>query len=196
MPLYGGYVITSIDGAVTRTGSYYIESNRLHVSEGEPLKVYEVRSVRPEGLSQDELREHEAAMQAFRSLIMEIQASEREIVDAQAAVIREIQDLGVVGRTDRHIDPARKKELGKELVSLKEKALLIAKRLRQSRLPDFSLLKARDIKLLQVLSLEESIEQTRRYLKKADPSSIAYAEAQLRQAASFNESFQAALPWK
>ncbi len=195
--LHAGYVITGIDGTVTRTQSYYIENNLLHVFEGpEPLNVYRIRTVDAEDLSEDVRREKNASMQIFRNLVDDIQGAEKGITDAQTEILKEIEDLGVVGRTGKHIDSTRKKAFRKELASLKNRTALITKTLRQARLPDFSLLKARDIKLLQVLSLEASIDQTLRYLKNEDPTSIAYAEAQLRQAASFNESFQAALPWK
>jgi hypothetical protein len=194
-PLRADYLITDADGRSVRTRSYWIQDRKLHLAEGqETLDAYSIRSITAEKLTPDEVEAHDAAVDAFRSLTADLLSREKELVGIQDDTLKKISGFQV-GRKNA-ISKKEKKSLSKGLAAQKEKVEILLADWRKARLPDYSLIRMRDIKELQLIALNASLGQAHRYVLKGDPSSFAYARANMEQYASFDDTFREATPWK
>lgn len=189
------YLLTGPSGETIGTSSYWIQGSLLYFAEDrEPLNVYEVRSVRADDLTEEQVERREQAMQEFRAQVLALLEQEDVIFQAHADQLAEISGGGEP--IDELLDPDRRKALKREFRS-RDKALEDLKSAwNELRLPEYSLLLMRDIKMLQIVSLEASAEQALNYVKSGDPTNREYAREHLRQAESFQESFLDALPWE
>jgi len=188
-------LVTGSSGETIGTSSYWIQGGLLYLTEGrEPLNVYEVRSVRADHPSEEQMERHDQAMEAFRAQVLALLEQEEAIFQVHADQVAEMSGDGEP--IDELLDPDRRKRLKREFRS-RDKALEDLKvAWNELRLPEYSLLLMRDIKLLQLVSLDASAEQALNYVESDDPTTLAYAREHLRQAKSFQESFLEALPWE
>ncbi|HNY63964.1 MAG TPA: hypothetical protein PKM41_00915 [Deltaproteobacteria bacterium] len=191
-PLRADYLVTGIDGRTFRADSYWVQGGKMHFPEGQPpVNVYDVRSVTPENLSPEKERAREAAMDAFFRQVSELEETEKALAAGQAETLKKIS-VYPVGKREA-IDPEAKQGLEDVLEVEEEKAAGLMSAWREMKLPDFGLLRARDVKTLQLLSLESSISQAYRYVRTGDPSYYEYAEAHLIQYIAFMDTFTEAL---
>lgn len=187
------YLVIGPSGETVRTRNYWIQDGLLYYAEDrEPLNVYEVRSVRAEDLTEEQAWRREQAMQDFRARVLALLGQEEAILRDHAGQLAELSGSGEP--IDELLTPDRRKILKRELQS-RDKALENLKSAwSELTLPEYSLLLARDIKTLQLVSLEASAEQALNYVKSGDPTNLEYAREHLKQAESFQESFREALP--
>ncbi len=190
---WADYLVTGPSGETIGTRNYWIQGSLLSFAEDrEPLNVYEVRSVRDEELTEEQMERRERAMQEFRAQVLSFLKQEEAILRVHADQLAEISEGS--GTIDELLDPDRRKMLKREFQS-RDKALEDLKSSwRELRLPEYSLLLTRDIKILQLVSLEASAEQALNYAESGDPTNLEYAREHLRQAEAFQESFREALP--
>ena len=80
-----------------------------------------------------------------------------------------------------------------ELDDLEQEVSVLKHYWDRMRIPQLSLVLARDIKSLQLLSLESSIRHMRRYIRTWDPTYLEYTREYEKQAISFEQSFYEAL---
>ncbi len=187
------YLVTGPSGETIGTSSYWIQGSLLYLTGGrEPLNVYEVCSVRADLLSEEQMERHDQAMEEFRAQVLALLDQEEVMFRVHADQLAEMSGDGEP--IDELLDPDRRKRLKRELRS-RDKAMENLKiAWNELRLPEYSLLLMRDIKILQIVSLEASVEQALNYVESGDPTNLAYAREHLRQAKSFQESFLEALP--
>jgi len=191
-PLRADYLVTGIDGTTFRADSYWIQGGKMRFPEGrQPVDVYDIRSVAPENLTPEDERAREAAMDAFFRQVSGLEETERALAAGQAETLKKISAYPV-GKRDA-IDPEARQGLEDVLALEEEKAAGLMSAWREMKLPDFDLLRARDVKTLQLLSLESSISQALRYVRTGDPSYYEYAEAHLIQYVAFMDAFTEAL---
>lgn len=191
---WADYLITGPSGETIGTSGYWIQGSLLYSDEGrEPLNAYEVPSVRADDLTEEQVELRNRAMQEFRAQVLALLEQDEAILRVHTDQLKEMSRDGEP--VDEVLDPDRRKELKREFRS-RDKALEDLKATwNELRLPDYSLLMMRDIKILQIVSLEASVEQALNYVESGDPTNLAYAREHLRQAKSFQESFLEALPW-
>lgn len=195
-PLRADYVITGNDGKVARAGSYFIQGDTLHVYEGtSSFNVYDITSVTAERLTPDEVKRYDTALKEFRKPVNDLLAREETVADAYGVLLEKLIDPPA-GKKAGDLPSKEKKAIRKSLEGLKGDTARLMEAWRQIMLPDFSLLLMRDIKKLELLSLESSIEQSLKYVGTGDPTCREYAKAYMSQALSFEKSFRENLPWK
>lgn len=185
-------MITGNDKKVTKTKHYWIQEDKLSTAEGAAIDVYSVKSVDAENLSQEEVKEHDELMEKTRRLIEGLLSKEKSIMDAQSANVAKIARPGA----EKALDSRDRKTFIADLRKLEDSLDELREMWKKMTLPDFSLLYMRNIKILQLMSLETSIEHTIRYAETGDPTYREYAKVQMDQVRSFDESFKTALPWK
>jgi len=185
------YVITGNDGKVTRASDYWIQGDRMFLRDGaDSINVYGVKSVDEESPSRDALEQKDELMQAMQKEMDELLVREKALMDAQSAAI-----TGVTDPSSSHaFDSRAKKAFLADLEGSKGRLDEIWDAWRRMKLPHFSLLRMRDIKMLQLMSLKTSIEQTAKFVKTGDPTYRESAKIQLGMAGSFEERFRAYLP--
>jgi hypothetical protein len=191
--LRADYVITGNDGKVTRAGSYWIQGDKLFLQNGTgTINVYGIKSVAGENLSEDEIKKNDELMSKMRKDVDGLLSREKVIMDAQSADISKI----IESASANTLDSGKKKAFMADLKENRGSLDQLKDTWKKVKLPDFSLVLVRDIKILQLLSLETSIDQTAKFVKTGDPTFREQAKAQLGMAKSFDEHFKAALPWK
>ncbi len=196
MPSWADYAITGFSGKTVYTKAYWIQGNTIFLSEGpETFNVYEVESITPQNLSREEAEARAAVMNVFAGRVDRFLETEKAIADAQAAYAAGLSgkeaglDVQGMDRKEKKAFTSGLEALGRSLDELKSSW-------EQTMIPDFPLLLMRDIKLLQLSSLEASIEMTVRYAETEDPTYREYAKAFMAQYGSFEESFRQRLPGK
>lgn len=195
-PLWADYTVTYFSGKVIYTKAYWIEGSELFLSEGvTPVDVYEIESITARNMSPDEVKGHTAVMNAFCSEAAQFLKREKVIADMQAANVAFISEKAA-GPGIKNLTRKEKKAFISDLKALEGSLVELINAWKQSRIPDFSLLLVRDIKLLQLSSLEASIEKTVKYAGSQDPTYREYAKAHMAQYSSFEESFKERLPGK
>jgi hypothetical protein len=195
LPLRADYLVTFLDGKTVRTPSYWIQGKKLHLAGvRETVNVYDVKSVESENLTPDEIKAHDTSLDGFRSQVLKLLETETDLAVAQADALQKISQFPV-GRKNA-IPGGEKKALRAALTDQEGKVAALLNDWRNLKLPDFSLVKMRDIKELMLLSLDASLEQAIRFVDKDDPTHFAYARANLGQYASFEDTFRDALPWE
>jgi hypothetical protein len=194
-PLKADYLLTLYDGKTVQTRSYWIQADKLFLSDSPgSLNAYDVKSVSAENLAPDEAKAHDAAMAAFRSQTEALLASEKGLAASQEEFLKKISAYPV-GRKNA-IPKADRKALRAGLTDLRSKVSALLDDWRNAKVPDLSLVKIRDIKVVQLISLDASLAQALMFVGRNDPSYFAYARADLDQYAAFEETFREALPWK
>lgn len=196
-PLRADYAITGFDGKVTTVKSYWIEGQKLFFPDGEgsSLDVYTVKSVTGVNQTVEQAKQHDEAMQAFRNQVSEFLKKEKAIADAQTAHLDKIIRLAAEKKIES-LGRKEKKAFRNDLKTLEQSIEELMNEWKQAKLPDFSLLLLRDTKVLQLVSLDASIEKSIKYIESADPTNREYAKAHMFQYGSFAESVKAAEPWK
>lgn len=195
-PLKADYVITEINGTVTRAESYLIRGDTLKVlDDSAELNVYNVRSVTPENLPPDEVKRFDRAMDELRGQVAGLLAREGKVAQAHDALLTKITGPQA-GKAVEGLTPGEKKATEKTLEGLAEDTRDLMESWRLITLPSFSLLLMRDIKKLELLSLKSSIEQLLAYVETGDPTHREYAGAHMSQAESFEKRFRETLPWQ
>lgn len=193
-PLRAGYLVTLIDGTTVNVAAYWVQGGRLYHSDGlADLDAYRVRSVAAENLTGQEIKEHEAAMAAFRSQVSLLLEREGKLVSAQEGMLKKLSEYPAGKRNA--VPKKEKKALKAAIGAEADRARALLEDWKALKLPDFSLIRMRDVKTVQLLSLEASLDQARRFASGGDPSPLAYARANLDQYASFHAAFRDALPW-
>lgn len=194
-PLRAGYLVALLDGTTLEVPAYWVQGSRLHHSGGlADLDAYQVKSVKAENLTEQDVKAHEAAMGAFRSQVSLLLEREGELVSVQVGMLKKLSEFPA-GRKNA-VPRKEKKALKAAIGAETDRARALLEDWRALRLPDFSLIRMRDVKVVQLLCLEASLEQARRFVSGSDPSPLAYARANLDQYASFHAAFRDALPWK
>jgi len=160
----------------------------------DPVNVYEVQSVRQDALTEADMRDREEAMEEVRSLVAGLLGREEAALKGQADLMAGITERETT--TGTVLDPKERKSLLSGLISRARAVEDLRAAWSRLRLPDYSLLLARDIKMLQLMSLDASVEQALAYAESGDPTNREYAWEHLRQAVAFRESFREALPWE
>jgi hypothetical protein len=194
-PLRADYVVTRIDGTSLKTHSYWIQGRNLHFSEGRaPIDPYSVKNVIEKDLTPGQAAEHKAAMEAFEDLALTLLATETDLAVAQAQTLARLSEFPLGDR--KALSRKEKKALTADLNARRQKVAALLADWENMKLPDFSLINARDIKGLQLLALDASLEQAVKYVDKRDPTCFEYARANLGQYAAFEDTFQDAASWK
>jgi len=192
-PLRAGYLVTLIDGTTVEVPAYWVQGGRLYHSEGlADLDAYRVRSVKAENLTEQDVKAHEAAMEAFRSQVSLLLEREGELVSVQVGMLKKLSEFPA-GRKNA-VPRKEKKALQAAIGAETDRAKALLEDWKALKLPDFSLIRLRDVKVVQLLSLEASLDQARRFVSGGDPSPLAYARANLDQYASFDAALRDALP--
>ena len=192
---WADYLVTLHGGETVRTSGYRIRGDMLFFAEDrDPVNAYEVLSVREEDLSKEQAREREEALQEVRRLVSGLLGREEAVLRDQADLMAEITERETA--TGTALEPKERKALRPVLASRRQAVAGLKAAWRDLELPDHALLLTRDIKMLQLMSLEASVEHAMRYANSADPTSREYAWEHLRQVFSFQESFRDALPWE
>lgn len=194
-PAWAGYLVDLPDGQTVSTSGYWIQGDMLYFAEDrDPVNVYEVQSVRQDVLTEAEMRDREEAMEEVRSLVAGLLGREEAALKGQADLMAGITERETT--TGTVLDPKERKSLLSGLMSRARAVEDLRAAWSRLRLPDYSLLLARDIKMLQLMSLDASVEQALAYAESGDPTNREYAWEHLRQAVAFQESFREALPWE
>jgi hypothetical protein len=194
-PLKADYLLTLHDGRTVKTRSYWVQDARLYLSDSPGvLDVYSVKSASAENPTPDEAKAHEAAVEAFRSQAAALLGAEKGLAARQEETLKELSTYPVGKRNA--IPKADRKALKAGLTDLRSKMSALLNGWRAVKLPDLSLVRMRDIKVVQLVSLDASLTQALSFVNRNDPSYFEYAKADLAQYASFEEPFQDALPWK
>lgn len=188
-PLWADFTLTSYTGKVISTKAYWIEGNELFLSEGTTVDVYGIESIAPQQLSPEEVEAHAAVMNVFFAEVDRFLEREKVIADMQAAHVAGISGKEA-GTEMKSLTRKEKKAFTSDLKTLERSLVELMSAWKKTRLPDFSLLIGRDIKLLQLSSLEASIEKTIKYVESDDPTYREYAKAHMAQYSSFEESFR------
>ncbi|HQG32840.1 MAG TPA: hypothetical protein PLA83_12995 [Deltaproteobacteria bacterium] len=184
------YVITGNDGTVTRASGYWIQGDRMFLQgASEPVSVYGIKSVTEENPTEDAVKRKDELMQEMRRDMDELLVREKAIMDVQSAAIARIAGPN----PSQAFDSRTRKAFLADLEGSKERLDQLKDAWRTMKLPDFSLLRMRDIKMLQLMSLKTSIEQTAKYVKTGDPTYSESARVQLGMAESFERRFEADL---
>ena len=190
-PAFSEYRISMQEGSVV-TKNYWIYKDKLHVFEdAEPIELYSVTDVKSESITPLEKQMHDDARRRWKrytawlvDLEYEISQLCRENLSAMAD-LTELRSAGVSrGDLRRAV-----KSFYKELDDLEEKTGMLRDSWDHARIPDISFVISRDIKNLQLLCMDSSIRQRRRFVKKWDPTFKEYAIEHARQARQFEESF-------
>jgi len=180
-------VITGNDGTVARTADYWIQGDKLFLGDSaHSLDVYGIKTVTGENLPQDTLEKKDELVQETRKDMDDLLNREQEIMNAQSSVITRITEpaSGTV------FDSKSRKSFLAEVEGNKGKLDALTGAWRRLRLPEFSLLRMRDVKMLQLMSLKTSMEQTVKFVKTGDPTYRESARVQMGMARSFDESFK------
>lgn len=186
-------MITENEGKIIRAAGYWIQGDRMFLNNGaDSIDVYRVKSVAEENPSEDALKEKGKLAQGMRRDIEGLLVREKPVMEAQSAGIAKVSG----SNSDHPLDSKAKKAFLAGLEANRDSLGRLREDWKKVRLPDFSLLRMRDIKLLQFMSLEASIDQTAKFMKTGDPTYRESAKVQMGMAKSFDESFREALPSK
>jgi hypothetical protein len=187
------YVITGYNGTVTRVTGYRIQGNRMFLQDSSgSINVYGIKSVVEENPSEDAVEmKNELILEVCKN-VDDLTSREKAVMDAQSERISKIDGPACANT----FDSRRKKAYIADLVENRGRLDGIMDAWRNLSLPDFSLLLVRDIKILQLLSLQTSIDQTVKFVKSGDPTYREQAKAQMGMARSFDENYARILPWK
>lgn len=193
--LRADYLVTGPAGETISTRSYLIRGGMLYFAEDrEPMNAYQVRSVREEDLSEDQIGQREEALRELRCQVGVLMERENAILKEQTGLLAEISEREA--RTDTGLESKERKSFQPGLESRRRGVRDLKVAWRELELPEYSLLLMRDIKMLQLMALEASVDHALKYTESGDPTNREYAWEHLRQTISFQESFREALPWK
>lgn len=194
-PLRADYVVTRYDGTTVTAPSYWIQNDKLYLSNStEPMSAYAVKDIAAQNLTPAEIKDRDDAMEVLHAQALELLSKETDLALAQAQALSRIAGYPV-GRKNA-IPRKDRKALKAELAARKGKVSSLLADWKNLRLPDLSLVKMRDIKVLQLYCLHASMEQAIRFVDKNDPSNFEHSKADLGQYAAFDETFREAFPWK
>jgi hypothetical protein len=195
VPLRADYLINRLDGKTIKTQDYWIQGKKVYFDQGrETTDVYEVKYIIGQDLTKEEVLAHGAAMDALHKQVLQLLSVETDLAVIQGDTLKKISEFPV-GKKNA-MSKGEKKAFRAGLKAQKEKVVALLGDWRDMKLPEMSLIKMRDIKSLQLLSLEASLDQALKYVDKNDPTYFEYAKANLAQYATFESNFREALPWK
>lgn len=192
------YIISVPDGDIS-TKSYWIQEDKLYLFEdGEPVQLSDIASIKQEPLSVLEEQMRKDALKRFHQFAAWLLMVEDEVMMKQNRnfeVLKAIEDLRQSGKSK---SKARKavKILVAELDNLEREITTLRTYWGRARIPEDSLVSARDIKSLQLLGMRSSVQQMSRYVKTWDPTYREYAKELIKQVQSFEISFHDALKQK
>jgi len=193
---FSDYRIFTRDHQIS-TSSYCIEGNKLYLHEGgEPLELSEVTSISEESLTPLDAQMNFDATKRFTHYLWWLQEIEDGILKRQGDnldTLQTIDDLRASHSTSSLELKKTVKAFCAELDDLELEVSVLKHYWDQMRIPQRSLVLARDIKSLQLLSLESSLQHRRRYIRTWDPTYLEYTREYDRQAISFEQGFYEAL---
>ena len=178
------------------TISYWVQGDRLYLYEGgEPLDLSAVTSITQESTTSLDAQMNVDALRRFHHYISWLQVMEDDILKRQDNNLDTLQAIDALRASGGNSSKIKKaiKTLCMELDDLEHEVSVVKNYWDKMRIPEQSLVLARDIKSLQLLSLESSIQHRRRYIRTWDPTYREYSEEYARQARSFDQSFYDAL---
>lgn len=189
------YRISTLKGEVN-TSSYWIQGDNLYLYEGGgPLLLSDVTSITEESYTPLDARMNIDALRRFAHYLSWLQEMEDGILkrqDDNLTALHTIDALRDSGKSSSELNKAVK-AFCVELDDLGREVSVVKQYWDQMRIPRRSLVLARDVKYVQLLSLESSIFHMQRYIRTWDPANREYAEEYARQARSFKQSFYDAL---
>jgi len=193
---FSDYRIFTRDHQIS-TSSYWIEGNKLYLYEGgKPLKLSEVTSISEESLTPLDAQMNFDATKRFTHYLWWLQEIEDGILKRQGINLEELQALDDLRASHSTSSLELKKTVKAfcaELDDIEREVSVLKHYWDQMRIPKRSLVLARDIKALQLLSLESSLQHRRRYIRTWDPTYLEYTREYDRQAISFEQGFYDAL---
>ena len=178
------------------TSSYWVQGEKLYLHEGGELPdLTEITSITEESCTPLDAQMDVDALKRFYCHISWLQGIEDEIFRKQDNNLKALQTIDTLGASDTSSSKIKKavKAFCGDLDDLEREVSRVKHYWDQMRMPQLSLVLARDIKSLQLMSLQSCIEHMRRYVKTWDPTYREYAKEYARQAMSFDQSFYDAL---
>jgi hypothetical protein len=185
------YSITYNDKTI-KTSCYWIEKSRIHPCEGgEPLALSEVSTITEGQFSPLETEIHLDAKRRFLTYVGWLMDRETDLLSEDSAGEEEINEFGLVRMT-----PGKKGELKglrkkySEKINNTMKGVTFLHHAWSSiRTPEHSLVHLCEIKVLQMITWLQSLEERQRYFKTSDPTYRDYTLEHMKQAGAFQESF-------
>jgi len=194
-PARADYLISTSNGEIV-TQSYWILGDLVYLYEGfPPMEFSKVNSIKEGSFTDLEKGMNRDALKRFFHYSSWLVTKDEKIMLSQGENLKAmgtIDELRALKKTRSEIKKAVK-ALSARLDDLERQASTLKDYWRGARIPEKTLVIARDVKYLQLLSLRSSIRQCRRYLKTWDPTCREYALEYYRQVAQFEADFYEAL---
>lgn len=184
-------IVSTPEGEIVTTG-YWIEGDSLYlVDSPEPVRLSDVQSISVNAQTALEVQMNKDALKRFYRNTAWLLQEGQELRERQQQNLECMEVIDALRSSEGSGAGLKKavKACQAQLEDLEDGISRLISRWDHSRIPERSLVQAREIKSLELLCLKSSVQQARRYLRTWDPTYREYAREQYRQALSFEGIF-------